>query len=64
MVHEELVIEQKRFPKPMEIDEPHRVPNFDIKIPIKSEEKAVKQANRINQLPKARTANTGNMDVR
>jgi hypothetical protein len=43
LVHEELVIEQKRLSKPMEIDERHTDPSTEIKIPLKSEETAVNE---------------------
>lgn len=43
LIHEELVIEQKRLSKPMEIDERHTDPITEIKIPLKSEETAVNE---------------------
>lgn len=41
LMHEELVIEQKRLSKPMEIDENDTDSNFQIKIPLKSEKTQV-----------------------
>lgn len=41
LIHEELVIEQKRLSKPMEIDENDTDSNIQIKIPLKSEETQV-----------------------
>lgn len=43
LIHEELVIEQKRLSKSMEIDERHTDPITEIKIPLKSEETAVNE---------------------
>lgn len=43
LIHEELVIEQKRLSKPMEIDERHTDPITEIRIPLKSEETAVNE---------------------
>lgn len=42
-IHEELVIEQKRLSKAMEIDERHTDPSTEIKIPLKSEETEVNE---------------------
>jgi hypothetical protein len=43
LIHEELVIEQKRLSKPMEIGGRHTDPSTEIKIPLKSEETAVNE---------------------
>jgi hypothetical protein len=43
LIHEELVIEQKRLSKPMEIDGRHTDLSTEIKIPLKSEETAVNE---------------------